>query len=86
MAFLSSIVCALPSTSKTSLSCFQLFILLLMMLRLNEGGQDLAQSWNLSVDSFTIHEEMDKHMYNRLVALAKWPDWEELIDYIHGFQ
>ena len=71
MAVFSFIVCAVLSTSKTSLSCFQLFILLLMTLRLNEGGLDLAQSWNLSVNSFTIHEEMDKHMYNRLAAIVK---------------
>ena len=59
MAVFSFIACAVPSTSKNSLSCFQLFILLLMKLRLNVGDQDLAQSWNLSVNSFMIHEEMD---------------------------
>ena len=58
-----------------------------MKFRLKVGDQDL--SYRFGIYQSIVSRYMKKWiniMYNRLVALVKWPDWEELIDYTHGYQ
>ena len=66
--------------SRTSLSLFQLFVIVLIKLRLNIGDQDLAYRFNVSQS--TVTRQMQKWiyiLYVRLGSLVKWPDRDELI-------
>ena len=66
--------------SRTSLSLFQLFVIVLIKLRLNIGDQNLAYRFNVSQS--TVARQMQKWidiLYVRLGPLVKWPDSDELI-------
>ena len=66
--------------SRNSLSVFQLFIMVLLKLRLNLGDQDIAYRFN--VNQSTVTRQMQKWidiLYVRLGPLVKWPDRDELL-------
>ena len=80
IAVFSFVSSGMVACSRTSLSLFQLFVMVLIKLRLNLGDQDLAYRFNVSQS--TVTRQMQKWIdifYVRLGPLVKWPDRDELI-------
>ncbi len=80
MAVFKFVSSGITSGNRTSLSHFQMFILVLVKLRLNLGDQDLAYRFNVSQS--TASRQLQRWidiLYVRLKPLVQWPDRDELI-------
>ena len=79
MALFSFVGASVLDSSKTLLSAFQQYIMVLMTLRLNLGAQDIT--YRFGVSQSTVLWYCNKWiivMYVRLEPLVKWPGCDEL--------
>ena len=92
MAVFIFVASSMESNSRTALSSFPQFLMVLTKLRLNLGDQDLA--YRFGINQSTVSRYFKKWvnvMYIRLCPLVKWPGREELmktmpVDFRKNFQ
>ena len=79
IALFTFVSASVSDSSKTILSPFQQFIVVLMTLRLNLGAQDIAHRFGVSQCTVSLYcNNWINVMYVRLQHLVKWPRHEEL--------
>lgn len=79
MALFTFVSASTLDSSKTSLSPFQQYIMVLMTLRLNFGAQDIAYRFGVSQSMVSRYfGKWINVMYVRLQPLVKWPEHDEL--------
>ena len=77
MAVFTFISSSIQDNSRTVLSHFQQFLMVLMKLHFNLGDQDLA--YRFGVNQSTVSRNFKRWIYIRLSPLVKWPNREELM-------
>lgn len=80
MAVFKLVAPAITINNKSTLTCFQQFILVLIKLRLNTGNQDLAYRFGVNQSTVARYiQKMIDVLYITLGPLVKWPTREEVL-------
>lgn len=80
MAVFKLVAPAITISNKSTLTCFQQFILVLIKLRLNTGNQDLAYRFGVNQSTVARYiQKMIDVLYITLGPLVKWPTREEVL-------